>query len=80
MTELDQLPNDPAAGRTVTIAFDRTFRECVVYNPPHRRAVCIEPYTCVPDPFRLAASGVDAGLRVLEPGEAFSARVDIRVE
>jgi len=71
---------DPARGRRVTISFDREFRECVVYNPPHRKAICIEPYTCVPDAVRLSEQGVDAGLRVLEPNEAFTARVTIQVQ
>jgi len=48
----------------------------VVYNPPHREAFCIEPYTCVPDPFALEARG----LRVLAPGEQFQARIDIEVD
>ena len=70
---------DAASGRTVELSFDRTFRECVVYNPPHRQAVCIEPYTCVPNCFRLQAQGVDAGLQVLAPGQSLTARMTIRV-
>ncbi len=71
---------DPGTGTRVILSFDRTFRECVVYTPPHRQAICIEPYTCVPDPFRLEQIGVDAGLRVLAPGESFTASQEIRVE
>lgn len=71
---------DPGSGRVFPIAFDGAFRECVVYNPPHREAICIEPLTCPPDPFRLSKLGVDAGLRVLAPGESFEARVEMRVE
>ena len=40
---------DPASRRTMTLSFDDRFTTCVVYNPPHRQAVCIEPYTSVPD-------------------------------
>jgi aldose 1-epimerase len=72
--------HDPGSGRTMRQTFDGAFRECVVYNPPHRQAICIEPYTCLCDPFRLEAEGVDAGLRVLSPGECFQAAVEIRVE
>ncbi len=68
---------DPASEKQLTVAFDRAFRECVVYTPPHREAICIEPYTCAPDPFRLEREGVKAGLRVLQPGESFQARVNI---
>ena len=71
---------DPASGRTLTMAFTRAFRECVVYNPPHRQAICIEPLTCPPDPFRLSKLSVDAGLRVLAPGESFEAHVEMRLE
>lgn len=71
---------DPNSGRRFTISFDHTFRECVVYNPPHRQAICIEPLTCPPDPFRLSKLGVDAGLRVLAPGERFEAHVEMRLD
>ncbi|HVX15799.1 MAG TPA: aldose 1-epimerase [Pirellulales bacterium] len=70
---------DPQSGHKMELVFDAAFRECVVYNPPHREAVCIEPYTCVPDAYELQATGIDAGLRVLNPGESFRAQFEIRV-
>ncbi|HEX5445191.1 MAG TPA: aldose 1-epimerase [Pirellulales bacterium] len=70
---------DPASGRTLALRFDAAFRECVVYNPPHREAVCIEPYTCVPDAYELQATGIDAGLRFLQPGDVFQTRFEINV-
>ena len=51
------------------------FREMVVFTPPHRQAVCLEPYTCVTDAINLQARGMDAGWRVLQPGEAWKAVV-----
>jgi aldose 1-epimerase len=66
---------DPESGLAMTIRFDRAYRECVVYTPPHREAICIEPYTCVPG----AAAMKDqagAGLRILAPGESFEAQVE----
>lgn len=72
--------SDPARGRTLRVSFDRAFRECVVYNPPHREAICIEPYTCVPGAIALAERGIDAGLRVLAAGEAMTAQVRIAVD
>lgn len=66
---------DPQANRTSIVRFDRAFRECVVYTPPHREAICIEPETCVPGAFELTARGIDAGLRVLAPGQSFEARI-----
>ncbi len=71
---------DPDNGRRLLVVFDSLFRECVVFNPPHREAVCIEPYTCAPDAFSLEARGIPSGLRVLQPGETIQARVDLRFE
>jgi aldose 1-epimerase len=64
---------DPAAGRRLELQFDPAFRHCVVYNPPHREAICLEPYTTGADPFRLAAKGIHADQQVLEPGQSWSA-------
>ncbi|MHB1037729.1 MAG: aldose epimerase family protein [Pirellulales bacterium] len=72
--------DDAVCWRTLTMTFGDEFQECVVYNPPHRESICIEPYTCVPDAFSLLASGVDAGLRILSPGASFRARVEMSVE
>lgn len=71
--------HDPAGAMTVEQRFDRQFRECVVYTPPHREAICIEPYSCVPGFFELSERGVDAGMLVLKPGETRQFRVDIAV-
>ena len=69
--------SDPHSGRVLEVAFDESFSECVVYNPPHREAICIEPYTSVPDAFELEANGVKTGLRMLAPGGVFAARFTI---
>jgi aldose 1-epimerase len=71
--------DDPSSGLAVQLDFGSPFRECVVYTPDHREAVCIEPYTCVPDPFRLQQAGVDAGLQLIAPGEQLTADVNIEV-
>jgi aldose 1-epimerase len=70
---------DPANGRVVTQTFPRAFTQCVVYTPPHRQAICLEPYTCLPDPFRMTAAGHDTGWQVLAPREAFETAVRIAV-
>jgi aldose 1-epimerase len=70
--------DDPAAGCSLRVSFDSWFRGCVVFNPPHREAICIEPYSCVPDGWRLAERGIDAGAGVLAPGE--SVRTWMQVE
>lgn len=72
--------DDPTNRRRMVMEFDDSFRECVAFNPPHREAICLEPYTCAPDAYALSERGIDAGLRVLRPGESFQARVEIRLE
>ncbi|MFW6125183.1 MAG: hypothetical protein ACOC46_03455, partial [Pirellulales bacterium] len=71
---------DGAAGVCVRLQFDRWFRELVVYRPPRRRAICLEPYTCATDAINLVARGIDTGLHVLEPGGAAEGRFAIRAE
>jgi len=71
---------DPASGRTIQVTGDDTFRECVLYTPGHREAVCIEPYSCVPDAYSLAERGVETGLRILQPGESHQTRMTIALE
>ncbi len=65
------------SGERIVQTFDRGFRECVVYTPPHRQAICIEPYTCVPNAAELGRNGVDAGWRLLAPGQQWQGRIDI---
>lgn len=72
--------SDPGAGRRLSLIFDDQFTACVVYVPPHREAVCIEPYTTTPDPFWLLEQGIDPRLRVLHPGQSFRTRIDLRLE
>jgi aldose 1-epimerase len=71
--------HDPDSGRTITQTFSKPFLDCVLYNPPHREAFCIEPYTCVPDAFQLRRMGYPGGLKVLAPGETFEATVKIEL-
>ncbi len=68
--------NDAANGRQIQVAFGEEYNTVVVYTPPHREAVCIEPYTCVPDVFWLTEQGHEVGLRVLQPGESFTTHVE----
>ncbi len=70
---------DPGSGRTLTQTFDASFRHCVVFTPPHREAIAIEPYTCVPNPFALEEAGVRTGLQVLDAGQSFAASIHIQL-
>ena len=54
------------------------FREMVLFTPPHRQAFCIEPYTCATDAVNLRDRGVDAGWKVLPPGEIWTGIVEFR--
>lgn len=54
------------------------FRESVLFTPPHRQAVCLEPYTCVTDAANLQARGLDAGWRELPAGGEWSGIVEFR--
>lgn len=68
---------DTAAQRTTVTRFGQPFRECVVFIPPHREAICLEPYTAVPNAFELTEQGIDAGLAELPPGESQEVQVEI---
>lgn len=51
------------------------FGDLVVFTPPHREAICLEPYTCVTDAINLQQRGLDAGLIVLRPEEEWQSWV-----
>ncbi len=70
---------EPKSGRTLTQLFDTSFTQCIVYTPPHREAICLEPYTCLPDSFRLTAEGHETGLRVLAPGDGYETTISLTV-
>ena len=61
-----------------TLTFDLNFRNLVVFVPPQDDTlVAVEPYTQTTDAINLAARGVDAGLRVLGPGESATMRIAV---
>jgi aldose 1-epimerase len=55
------------------------FREMVAFTPPHRQAICLEPYTCTTDAVNLEARGIEAGWQVLAPGARWSAVMEFWV-
>jgi aldose 1-epimerase len=67
-------------GRHLTVLASPAFQEVVAFTPPHRQAVCLEPYTCTTDAINLQQQGTDAGLRVLAPGESWSAVVELYIK
>lgn len=70
---------DGKSGLQVEQRSDDSFREIVAFTPPWTSAVCLEPYTCTTDAINLQQQGVDAGLRVLEPGESWKGWIEIAV-
>ncbi|MFQ5734681.1 MAG: aldose 1-epimerase [Planctomycetaceae bacterium] len=74
---VETLIYDEPAGLQVAQRFDPAFREAVVFTPPDRDAVCIEPYTCVTDAINLQPRGVDAGWETLAPGTEAQLWIDI---
>jgi aldose 1-epimerase len=70
---------DPGSGRSLTQTFDKSFTQCIVYTPPHREAICMEPYTCLPDSYRMREAGYETGLQILEPGERFATTLRMSV-
>lgn len=76
---IETLILDEGAGLQMLQRTDPAFRELVAFTPPNRSAVCLEPYTCTPDAINLAARGIDAGWRVLEPGGEFRTWTELRI-
>jgi aldose 1-epimerase len=70
---------DPAAKVAIDVLADSSFGNFVVYAPPESPVVALEPYTCAPDAFNLAARGIEAGMRTLAPGRVFEARLELRL-
>ena len=71
---------DEESGIELTQACDaRLFREAVVFTPPDRAAVCLEPYTCVTDAVNLQHNDLNTGWQVLDPGNAIETWVAIQV-
>ena len=68
---------DPA-GPGLTVSATVGFRELVLFTPPHRQAVAVEPYTCSADAATLQARGIDSGWRTLPPGGTWTGAVSYR--
>lgn len=71
---------DDAAGLRVTMGAGPSFREWVIYTPPGRPAICLEPYTCAGNAFNLQSAGIDAGVADIAPGEAWHDAMVIRLD
>jgi aldose 1-epimerase len=64
----------------LSLYFFPEFRNLVVFTPPHRQAIALEPYTCTTDAINLQARGIDAGWIVLPPDRVWLGQVDLQIE
>lgn len=62
------LSHRSAPGR-LEIEADSAFGHLVLFTPPHRQAIAIEPYTCITDAANLSRTIPDSGWRLVKPGE-----------
>jgi aldose 1-epimerase len=70
----------PDRGLSATISADAACNYLVVFIPPDRDYLAVEPVTHMTDAFNRAASGQpDTGTRVLAPGETFSCTMRLSV-
>jgi aldose 1-epimerase len=75
-------------GAAIAVDWTEAFTTCVLFTPPHRRAVCIEPYTCLPGGGGLPTAGAGSetpfdasrGWRVLDPGQTLTGTMTIRLD
>jgi len=68
---------DRAGGAAIRAEWDRVFSACVLFTPPHRRAVCIEPSTVLPGHGDFPAA---AGWRILADGERLGGAYAVTAE
>ena len=70
---------DPQVRAAIEVRADPIFEDFVIFVPAGQDVVAIEPYTCAPDAFNLAARGVESGMLELWPGESWSGGFEIRI-
>lgn len=66
----------PDSPGSVLLNVGPDFRNLVLFTPPHRQAVAIEPYTCSADAANLAMRGIDSGWLEIPPGQVWEAVVE----
>ncbi len=78
--EVTTTVDDPASGIRLRQTASAEYPFYIVFTPPHREAIAIEPYTGSPDLFRAPELGLDPHLRLLEPGQSWRSRVIIALQ
>jgi aldose 1-epimerase len=79
LVELAVLSHPTAVGQVRFLA-DNNFRELVLFTPPHRQGIAVEPYTCSADAANLAVRGIDSGWRTIPAGGDWETAVEYRWE
>jgi aldose 1-epimerase len=79
LCEVANLSAPPAEGQ-LSVWMSAEFRELLLFIPPHRQAVAVEPYTCATDAANLSAAGIDSGWVSLPPGGETRTVVEYRWE
>lgn len=69
-----------ATNLKLTVTSDQNFNYYVLYAPKEHAFICIEPYTCIANAYNLANSGIETGLRILQPNDTFKAKIYLRWE
>ncbi|MCZ2343969.1 MAG: aldose 1-epimerase [Bacteroidales bacterium] len=68
----------PGRQAALTVEADATFEKLILFTPVHRKAVAIEPYSCITDAAHLQEQVPNTGWRELLPGQQFTASVRYR--
>lgn len=72
---------DAAGEKSLTLSVSPDFPWMVAFTPPHREAVCFEPYTCATDAIHApVGSGLALGWRQLAPGATWKGAIELRCE
>jgi aldose 1-epimerase len=69
----------PTMKIALEVSADSSFDNWLIYAPPDRGVLAIEPYTCAPDAFNLASRGIDAGLIEIAPGAAWTGTIEFKI-
>jgi aldose 1-epimerase len=68
----------PRSSARLQVCADSVFSNLVLFTPPHRQALAIEPYTCSADAANLAEKGIDTGWLEIAAGGVWDAAVEYR--
>lgn len=68
----------PGIRESLTVEADATFEKLILFTPVHRKALAIEPYSCITDAAHLQERIPNTGWRQLLPGQQFPASVRYR--